>query len=84
MNKKAMYTKIAIVAILVIVIITFLYFRFFDSKPTEISYSQGDVNSTDSGLIQKLEAGKIGALYIESYKAYALKSDATENELKAF
>ena len=84
MSKKAMYTRIAIIAILVIVIITFLYFRFFDSKPTEISYSKGDVTSTDSGLIQKIEAGKIGALYIESYKAYALKSDATEEELKAF
>ena len=84
MNKKAMYTKIAIVAILVIIIITFFYFRFFSYKPTEISYSQGDVNSTDSGLMQKLEAGQIGALYIESYKAYALKSDATAEKLKAF
>ncbi|MDE6275926.1 MAG: ATP-dependent zinc metalloprotease FtsH [Clostridia bacterium] len=79
-----MYTRIAILVILVIVIILFLYFRFFDSKPTEIAYSRGEVNSTDSGLVQKIESGKIGALYIESYKAYALKSDATESELKAF
>ena len=62
MSKKAMYTRIAIIAILVIVIITFFYFRFFDSKPTEISYSKGEVTSTDSGLKQKIESGKIGAL----------------------
>ena len=65
MNKKAMYTRIAILVILVIVIILFLYFRFFDSKPTEISYSRGDVTSVDNqGLVQKIESGKIGALYI--------------------
>ncbi|MCI8944650.1 MAG: ATP-dependent zinc metalloprotease FtsH [Clostridia bacterium] len=31
-----------------------------------------------------IESGKIGALYIESYKVYALKSDASANQLKAF
>ena len=85
MNKKAMYGRIAILVILVVVIIVFFYFRFFDSKPEEIAYSRGEVTSVDNqGLVQKIEAGKIGALYIESYKAYALKSDATEAELKAF
>ncbi len=84
MNKKALYTKIAIVVILVIVIITFFYFRFFNNKTEEIAYSKGDVTSTDSGMVQKIESGKIGALYIESYKVYALKSSASEDELKAF
>ncbi|MDE6472597.1 MAG: ATP-dependent zinc metalloprotease FtsH [Clostridia bacterium] len=79
-----MYTRIAIVAILVIVIITFFYFRFFNSKTEEIAYSKGDVTSTDSGMVQKIEAGQIGALYIESYKVYALKASATEDQLKAF
>ncbi|MDE7071550.1 MAG: ATP-dependent zinc metalloprotease FtsH [Clostridia bacterium] len=64
--------------------ITFFYFRFFNSKTEEIAYSKGDVTSTDSGMVQKIESGKIGALYIESYKVYALKSSATEDELKAF
>ncbi len=86
MNKKAMYGKIAILVILVVVIIVFLYFRFFDVKPTEIAYSKGDVTSTEDnqGLTQMIESGKIGALYIESYKAYALKSSATAKELEAF
>lgn len=86
MNKKAMYGKIAILVILVVVIIVFLYFRFFDVKPTEIAYSKGDVTTTEDnqGLVQMIESGKIGALYIESYKAYALKSSATSKELEAF
>ncbi|MDE7190929.1 MAG: ATP-dependent zinc metalloprotease FtsH [Clostridia bacterium] len=81
-----MYGKIAILVILVVVIIVFLYFRFFDVKPTEIAYSKGDVTSTEDnqGLTQMIESGKIGALYIESYKAYALKSSATAKELEAF
>ena len=86
MNKKAMYGKIAILVILVVVIIVFLYFRFFDVKPTEIVYSKGDVTNTEDsqGLKEMIESGKIGALYIESYKAYALKSSATSKELEAF
>lgn len=86
MNKKAMYGKIAILVILVVVIIVFLYFRFFDVKPTEIVYSKGDETNTEDsqGLKEMIESGKIGALYIESYKAYALKSSATSKELEAF
>ncbi|MCI9291485.1 MAG: ATP-dependent zinc metalloprotease FtsH, partial [Clostridia bacterium] len=58
---------------------------FFNSKPTEISYSRGSVeNAENQGLVQMIESGKIGALYIESYKVYALKSDASANQLKAF
>ncbi|MDE7349238.1 MAG: ATP-dependent zinc metalloprotease FtsH [Clostridia bacterium] len=81
-----MYGKIAILVILVVVIIVFLYFRFFDVKPTEIVYSKGDVTNTEDsqGLKEMIESGKIGALYIESYKAYALKSSATSKELEAF
>ncbi|MDE6361516.1 MAG: ATP-dependent zinc metalloprotease FtsH [Clostridia bacterium] len=81
-----MYGKIAILVILVVVIIVFLYFRFFDVKPTEIVYSKGDETNTEDsqGLKEMIESGKIGALYIESYKAYALKSSATSKELEAF
>ncbi len=85
MNKKALYGRIAMLVLLAVLIIVFVYFMFFNSKPTEIAYSKGDVASVDNqGLVQKIESGKIGALYIESYKVYALKSDATEAELKAF
>ena len=84
MNKKAMYTRIAIIAVLVIVIVLVVYFKFSGNRPVEISYSKGDVISTDSGLVQKIEGGNIKALYIEAYKVYALKSSATDDELKAF
>ncbi|MDE6884613.1 MAG: ATP-dependent zinc metalloprotease FtsH [Clostridia bacterium] len=69
----------------VVLIIVLVYFMFFNSKPTEISYSRGSVeNAENQGLVQMIESGKIGALYIESYKVYALKSDASANQLKAF
>lgn len=85
MNKKAIYGKVAMLILFVVLIIVLVYFMFFNSKPTEISYSRGSVeNAENQGLVQMIESGKIGALYIESYKVYALKSDASANQLKAF
>lgn len=85
MNKKAIYGKVAMLILFVVLIIVLVYFMFFNSKPTEISYSRGSVeNAENQGLVQMIESGKIGALYIESYKVYALKSDASVNQLKAF
>ncbi len=85
MNKKAIYGKVAMLILFVVLIIVLVYFMFFNSKPTEISYSRGSVeNAENQGLLQMIESGKIGALYIESYKVYALKSDASANQLKAF
>ena len=85
MNKKAIYGKVAMLILFVVLIIVLVYFMFFNSKPTEISYSRGSVeNAEHQGLVQMIESGKIGALYIESYKVYALKSDASANQLKAF
>jgi cell division protease FtsH len=84
-NKKAIYGKVAMLILFVVLIIVLVYFMFFNSKPTEISYSRGSVeNAENQGLVQMIESGKIGALYIESYKVYALKSDASANQLKAF
>lgn len=85
MNKKAIYGKVAMLILFVVLIIVLVYFMYFNSKPTEISYSRGSVeNAENQGLVQMIESGKIGALYIESYKVYALKSDASANQLKAF
>lgn len=85
MNKKSIYGRVAMLIIFIVAIILLVYFMFFNSKPKEISYSRGSVEAAENqGLEQMIEAGKIGALYIESYKAYALKSDATAGELKAF
>ena len=81
----AIYGKVAMLILFVVLIIVLVYFMFFNSKPTEISYSRGSVeNAENQGLVQMIESGKIGALYIESYKVYALKSDASANQLKAF
>ena len=76
MNKKAIYGKVAMLILFVVLIIVLVYF---------MSYSRGSVeNAENQGLVQMIESGKIGALYIESYKVYALKSDASANQLKAF
>lgn len=85
MNKKAIYGKVVMLVLFVVLIILLVYFMFFNSKPTEILYSRGSVESAENqGLEQMIESGKISALYIESYKVYALKSDATAAQLKAF
>ena len=66
MNKKAIYGKVAMLILFVVLIIVLVYFMFFNSKPTEISYSRGSVeNAENQGLVQMIESGKIGALYIE-------------------
>lgn len=83
MNKKAMIGRYVVLALSVILIIVLVYFMFFNSKPTEIAYSN-DVSGDQQGLVQRIEAGNISALYIESYKAYALKGDATQKEIEAF
>ena len=83
MNKKAMIGRYVVLALSVVLIIVLVYFMFFNSKPVEIAYSN-DVSGDSQGLIQRIEAGNISALYIESYRAYALKGDATQKEIEAF
>lgn len=83
MNKKAMIGRYVVLALSVILIIVLVYFMFFNSKPTEIAYSN-DVSGDQQGLVQRIEAGNISALYIESYKVYALKGDASQKEIEAF
>ncbi|MDE5548788.1 MAG: AAA family ATPase, partial [Clostridia bacterium] len=56
---------------------------FFNSKPTEISYSN-PVDGDAQGLVQRIENGTVKALYIESYKVYALSGDPTQRDIDAF
>lgn len=83
MNKKAMIGRYLVLAVSIILIIVLVYFVFFNDKPTTISYNN-DVDGEKQGLVQRLEAGTISALYIESYKVYALKGDASKKEINAF
>lgn len=82
-NKKAMIGRYVVLALSVALIILLVYFMFFNSKPTEISYSN-DVDGDGKGLVQRIEDGNIKALYIESYKVYALAGDPSEKEVEAF
>ena len=83
-NKKAMIGRYFVLALSVALIILLVYFMFFNSKPTEISYSN-DVNGDSRGLVQRIEDGNIKALYIESYKVYALSGDnLSDKEVEAF
>lgn len=83
MNKKALIGRYVVLALSVVLIIVLVYFMFFNSKPVEIAYSN-DVSGDNQGLIQRIEAGNISALYIESYRVYALKGDASQKEIEAF
>ena len=83
MNKKAMIGRYIVLALSVILIIVLVYFMFFNSKPKEISYSN-DVDGDAQGLVQRIESGSVKALYIESYKVYALSGEPTQKELEAF
>ena len=83
-NKKAMIGRYVVLALSVALIILLVYFMFFNSKPTEISYSN-DVSGDSRGLVQRIEDGNIKALYIESYKVYALSGDnLSDKEIEAF
>ena len=78
-----MIGRYLILALSVVLIIVLVYFMFFNSKPKEISYSN-DVDGDNQGLIQRIENGNIKALYIESYKVYALAGEPTQKEIEAY
>lgn len=82
-NKKAMIGRYVVLALCVALIILLVYFMFFNSKPTEISYSN-PVDGDAKGLVQRIEGGEIKALYIESYNVYALAGSPSEKEVEAF
>ena len=83
MNKKAMIGRYFVLALSVVLIIVLIYFMFFNSKPKEISYSN-DVDGDNQGLVQRIETGNVKALYIESYKVYALTGEPSQSEINAF
>ncbi|MDE6758148.1 MAG: ATP-dependent zinc metalloprotease FtsH [Clostridia bacterium] len=78
-----MIGRYIVLALSVILIIVLVYFMFYNSKPKEISYSN-DVDGDAQGLVQRIESGSVKALYIESYKVYALSGEPTQKELEAF
>ena len=83
MNKKAMIGRYIVIALSVALIILLIYYMFFNSKPKEISYNN-PVDGDAQGLVQRIEKGDIKALYIESYKVYALAGEHTEKDVEAF
>ncbi|MDE7215728.1 MAG: ATP-dependent zinc metalloprotease FtsH [Clostridia bacterium] len=78
-----MIGRYLVLALSVVLIIVLIYFMFFNSKPKEISYSN-DVDGDNQGLVQRIESGNVKALYIESYKVYALTGEPTQREVEAF
>lgn len=83
MNKKAMIGRYLVLALSIVLVIVLVYYVFFNVKPTEISYSN-DIDGDAQGLVQRIENGNVAALYVESYKVYALVGEPTEAEVKAF
>lgn len=82
-NKKAIIGRYIVLALSLVIIIALVYIMFFNSKPVEISYSN-DTDANSLGLVQRIENGEVKALYIESYKVYALTGDPTVKEVAAF
>ncbi|MDE6189625.1 MAG: ATP-dependent zinc metalloprotease FtsH [Clostridia bacterium] len=78
-----MIVRYLVLALSVIIIIALVYFMFFSVKPTEISYSN-DIDGDAQGMVQRIENGSVKALYIESYKVYALVGEPTQKEIEAF